>query len=574
MTQTDRDVTADAGAVTEARCHHLDLVQDVVPGAEGCEECLAAGDSWVHLRLCLICGHVGCCNESPNRHAKRHFEETGHPVMRSFEPGEDWLWCYVDDILVSGWTARRADDVTSKAFLRRMELFSGLSDGDLDRLYDMAKPMLVRAGDVIIRQGDPGDAMYVILEGQLDVVKRSGGQDVSLGVREPGEVVGEMALLENVPRSANVRAITDSMLLALSKTAFEAFLGWSASGTLAILRTMTSRLRSQESLLVQQEKMASLGTLAAGLAHELNNPAAAIRRSVVHLGDSLTDWERVAGRLTQLGLDAGRMQLISTVETEVEERAGGRLDALARSEREDEVQDWLEDHGVDAPWEVAPVLVMGGWDEAALDRLAAELPDDVVPGVVQWIASRASTHQLLDEVRMSAETISQIVGSVKMYSHLDQAPVQEIDVREGLEATLVMLRHELKAGVEVRREYTDVPKIEAYASELNQVWTNLIHNAVDAMEGTGKLTLRVYPKNNNQCVIVEIEDDGPGIPAESQSRIFDAFYTTKPPGVGSGLGLHIVYNIIHNRHHGHVRVESEPGRTCFEVQLPARLKRS
>ncbi len=534
---------------------------------------MALGESWVHLRLCMTCGHVGCCNESPHRHAERHFHETGHPVMRSFEQGEDWLWCYVDDILLTEGASARADDRSSKEFLRRHQLFSGISEEDLDRLYGMARLISVPAGGAVMEEGAVGDSMYVILEGEAEVTKRSGAQDVLLGIRVPGEIVGEMALLENAPRSATVRATQDTLLLSISQTAFETLLACSNDAAFKILRTMTERLRSQEALLTQQQKLVALGTLSAGLAHELNNPAAAIRRAAAQLGETLAGWETATVELGRLALPAEQRSRVEALQQESRAVAAETLTLgpLERSEREDALADWLDSRDVDRSWELAPILVAGGWGEPTLDRLAEEIKGENVGPAVRWIASRLAAQELLEEVQASSEAISAIVGGVKEYSHLDQAPVQEVDVRKGLETTLVILKHKLK-DVDVRREYArDLPIIDAFGSELNQVWTNLIDNAVDAMDGHGELVLRAFPEG--ESVVVEIEDHGPGIPPEIQNRVFDAFFTTKAPGKGTGQGLHVVYSIITQRHRGTLNLQSEPGRTVFRIELPQRLRR-
>jgi signal transduction histidine kinase len=248
------------------------------------------------------------------------------------------------------------------------------------------------------------------------------------------------------------------------------------------------------------------------------------------------------------------------------------LDPLARSDRESDVQAWLEDRSIDRAWELAPTLVSFGWDVPSLDQLAEEFSMEHLPAISYWLAAGGAAYALLDEVNKSAERISETVKAVKSYAYLDQAPIQDVDVHEGLENTLVILRHKLKDGVIVTRDYAaDVPRIEAYGSELNQVWTNIIDNAIDAMNGRGELRLRTY--THGEDVIVEIGDNGPGVPPKIQSRIFEPFYTTKPPGVGTGLGLNISYNIV-QKHRGQIKIESKPGDTRFQVCLPMRLKRS
>jgi signal transduction histidine kinase len=246
-------------------------------------------------------------------------------------------------------------------------------------------------------------------------------------------------------------------------------------------------------------------------------------------------------------------------------------DALERSDREQEFQDWLGGMGLEDSWQIAPILVDSGWDRPRLEgALAGHSPEEA--GVLlRWLAGSHAVGQLLGEVAQSAERISEIVLAVKSYSYLDQAPVQEVDIHRGLEETLVILRHKLASGVVVHREYDQaLPRIGAYGSELNQVWTNILDNAIDAMDGKGEIRIRTYAAEGH--VIVEITDNGPGIPEAVQPRIFDPFFTTKPPGVGTGLGLHISYNIVVQKHQGQIHVSSRPGETRFQISLPIRLE--
>jgi signal transduction histidine kinase len=453
--------------------------------------------------------------------------------------------------------------------LRQVPLLADLSEEDLERLYEMAETVSVPAGQLVLREGDTGDSLYVVLEGELEVTKRRGGQEVVLSTYEPGQFFGEMALLERAPRSASVRTLRESRMLAIDQAAFQTLLSRSPSAPFNILRTVTSRLRSTESMLIQNEKMAALGTLAAGLAHELNNPASAIQRSVAQLRDALADLERSAaqiGSLAEEELGALRVEALT------HGPATHPYDPLALSEREDELQGWLEDHGVGQPWELAPVLASFGWKKDEVERLAIRFSPVKLPIVVRWLAASFSVYGLLAELGQGAEAISEIVKAVKTYSYLDQAPIQEVDVRETLENSLVLLRPKLKMGVSIRRDYADhVPRVEAYGSELNQVWTNIIDNAIDAVQGKGELKLRTYPEDST--VVVEITDDGPGIPPEIRQRIFEPFFTTKGPGAGTGLGLHIAYNIVVHRHHGQIQVASKAGETRLRVILPVRLDR-
>jgi signal transduction histidine kinase len=456
--------------------------------------------------------------------------------------------------------------------LRQIPLFADLSEEDLERLYRMAETVSIPAGQLVLSEGDPGDSLYVVLEGELEVTKRQGSQDVLLALYDPGQFFGEMALLEQAPRSASVRTVQESRLLVISQAAFQSLLSCGPAAPLRILHTVTSRLRSTESALIQNEKMAALGTLAAGLAHELNNPAAAIRRSAAQLRDALAERDRLAARLHSLSADQHQKESLGALQEEITERkiTASQGDPLALSDQEDELQDWLEDHGVEEAWDLAPGLVSYGWDSGELERLAQEFSPTQLPVVVRWLGATSSVYGLLEEVGQSAEAMSEIVKAVKTYSYLDQAPIQEVDVIASLENTLVLLRPRITADICITRDYADdVPRIEAYGSELNQVWTNIIDNAIDAIEGRGELTLRAYTTDG--VVTVDVIDDGPGIPPAIQSRIFEPFFTTKAPGVGTGLGLHIAYNIVVNKHRGQIQVASKPGETRLRVVLPIHL---
>jgi signal transduction histidine kinase len=456
--------------------------------------------------------------------------------------------------------------------LRKIPLFADLSEEDLERLYQMAETVSFPAGQLVLREGDQGDSLFVVLTGELEVTKRQGSQDILLALYKPGQFFGEMALLEQATRSASVRTLQESRLLVISQAAFQTLLSCSPAAPLKILRTVTSRLRSTESALIQNEKMAALGTLAAGLAHELNNPAAAITRSAAQLRDALAERDRLAARLHSLATDQHQKESLGILQEEVAERkiTAPPDDPLTLCELEDGLQEWLEDRGVDEAWELAPALVASGWDKDELERLAERFSPTQVLVLVSWLGAGSSVYGLLEEVRQSAEAMSEIVKAVKTYSYLDQAPIQDVDVIENLENTLVLLRPKITAGINITRDYADdVPRIEAYGSELNQVWTNLIDNAIDAIAGQGELTLRAFTAES--VVTVEVIDDGPGIPPEIQPRIFEPFYTTKAPGVGTGLGLHIAYNIVVHKHRGQLQVASKPGETCLRVVLPIRL---
>lgn len=465
-------------------------------------------------------------------------------------------------------TESSSESVHGKELMRRLPLLEGLAEDDLEQLYEMSSIVTVPAGTLLMREGEPGDTLYIIVDGELEILKGEGSAEQVIANRRAGEVVGEMAVLERAPRFASARTLRDSRLLVIDQAAFATLLSCSSTATLTILNTVVSRLRNTESMLVHQEKLAALGTMAAGLAHELNNPAAAITRSSSQLRDGLATWERSVTEVANLELN----DRLAELRTELSRRAAQppRLDALSRSEQEDALQAWLEAGGLEPAWELAPVLVAAGWSREALEAVAASFTAEQVPAVVRWLAAGAGLFALLEDTRTSAAAISGIVKAVKSYAYLDQAPVQEIDVHEGLENTLTILKHKMSGGITLKRDYArDLPRIEAYGGELNQAWTNIIDNAIDAMQGQGELTVRTHARRHQ--VVVEFRDNGPGIPPEIQPRIFEPFFTTKAQGSGTGLGLHIAYNIVVHRHQGQLRVTSEPGFTCFQASLPITL---
>jgi len=460
----------------------------------------------------------------------------------------------------------------SREFLAQLPLFAGLDETHLDRLYSMAETVTLQAGELLMEEGSPGDALYVALSGRFDVSKRSGDREIVIAACSPGEMIGEISLLDQSPRTASVRAVEPATLLKISRAAFEQLLMRSPDAALAVLRTVTARLRNTELMLRQSEKMAALGTLSAGLAHELNNPAAAVRRSSDQLRESIARWQKAAVALNLQGFGVEQLNRINTLREALPGRVFGHLemDALTRSDIEAAVSEELESLGVDEAWELGPALVEAGFTLPELEEMTEALSAEQARALFEWLATGCSVYALLSEVTQGADRISEIVKAVKQYSYLDQAPVQLVDLHEGLDNTLVILKHKLKQGVTVRKEYDPLlPRVEAYASELNQVWTNIIDNAIDAMQGHGEIVIRT--RGLDHRVQVEISDNGPGIPPEILSRVFEAFYTTKAPGVGTGLGLHISYNIIVQKHFGDISVQSKPGQTTFTVTLATTL---
>jgi signal transduction histidine kinase len=459
-------------------------------------------------------------------------------------------------------------ETTDRAVLRRVPLFAELSEEDLDLVAAAASPVELDAGDQLVAEGAAGDALFVVVTGELEVVKQSHNASVPIARVGPGEIVGEMAVLEDKPRMACVNAVTPVRVVRIGRDAILELVSTRPSATMSMIRTVMGRLRSSEAALREREKLAALGTLSAGLAHELNNPAAAVQRSAALLHDELDRWATATRALGGVVDDRERSAFVAELGGELARHAGGEeaLDPLEASDLAWELETFLEERGVANAMELGPALVAGGWDRPHLERIEAVFPGPALGVIVAWVAAGSGVYALADEVATGARRISEIVRAVKEYTYMDQAPVGSVDVRTGLDNTLVILRPKLRDAVTVVREYDpDLPTIDAFGSELNQVWTNLIDNAIDAMGGQGEIRIRAYARDPD--VVVEICDNGPGIPPEVRERMFEPFYTTKAPGSGTGLGLHISHSVI-ARHAGRISVRSRPGETCFEVVLP------
>jgi signal transduction histidine kinase len=459
------------------------------------------------------------------------------------------------------------------SFLEKIPLFRGLPADDLKRLCGLTREVSLPAAGVVFEQGSPGDFAYVIKEGQIEISRFSDGRQVPLARRGPGEVIGEMALLEEAPRMATARAITTCILVAIGREQLDQLLASSPSAARAILGTVMTRLRETETALRQSEKMAQLGTMTAGIAHELNNPAAAAIRGALQLRSALA--ELLAGpiRIASLRLSNAQLAQLQHSLTEASERARRPegLSVLERGDRQEAIERWFAERGLAGLERLAGELAELGHGPMQLEELARVYSPPQLEELLPLLCAVSQAHALLEEVAHGAREIADIVKALKNYVYLDQAPVQEVDVHEGLENTLIILRHKLKNGITVQRDFaTQLPRIQAHGSELNQVWTNLIDNAADSLGAQGEIVLRT--RGEGDWISVEVEDNGPGIPAEVHSKVFTLFFTTKPPGKGTGLGLHTTYNIV-RRHGGTIDFRSRPGNTVFTVRIPVNFQR-
>ena len=456
--------------------------------------------------------------------------------------------------------------------LRTVALFADLDHDDLASLRKDCSELRLSEGELLFSEGDDGDAAYVLADGEVEVFKFVAGREVLLAAGGGNRLIGEMALLLDEPRNASVRARSAATLIRVSREQFYDILTSSPTAAVAMLDVMTSRLRSTESKLKQSDRMVQLGTLTAGLAHELNNPAAAVERGASRLRDAITAGSRARVAAVNAGIDLTDETMTRLLDRAALSGIEPELTAISRLDHESAVETWLDGQGIEDGWSLAPGLVSMGLDPDSLDEIAGRYEADTTAALTRLLATEHEVAGLLKQIGEGASRMSAIVKALKSYSYLDQAPQQEVMVTEGLEDTLLILDHKLR-NIAVDRDYDDalVP-VMAFGSELNQVWTNLIDNAAYAIEDAetenGKITIRAFSEDDT--VVVEVEDNGPGIPDDIQIRIFDSFFTTKPVGSGTGLGLDISYGIVVDRHRGQISVTSKPGMTCFRVALPIR----
>lgn len=422
-------------------------------------------------------------------------------------------------------------------------------------------------GDLFLREGDPADYFNVMLDGELRVTKFFDNQEVYLGTLEPGEFFGEIQILLDVSHVVFVRAVNNGRVFSLPRTAFWDLLRCAPQVAREIMRTLATRLRNLEGYTQEREKLAQLGAMAAGLAHELNNPATAARKAATDLRHNVEQVQDFACELDQT-LSAEQWQrLVATSWEAVKCRESQpRLDPLEQSDREATIEAWLEAQEIEDAWELAPVLVNAFIDEQDLETLMQTVPAGDLENAIRWLTANLTTRDLLKSITHSTERISELVSAVKSYSFMDQAPWQEIDVHDGLENTLIILGHKLKNATVTRHFDRTLPQICAYGGELNQVWTNLIDNAIYAVNGKGRIDIRT--ERDGDFFLVEICDNGGGIPPEAQPHIFAVpFFTTKGRS-GTGLGLVISHRIVVERHHGKIAFRTGPEGTCFSVRLP------
>jgi signal transduction histidine kinase len=459
------------------------------------------------------------------------------------------------------------------AELRTLFLFEKLSDEQLAALCRIGHVELLPPGSVFA-EGDPATCFYVLLSGTLVTSRKVGADDVEITrTSQKGVYTGAIRAYvgDRMPQVyvTSLRVTEPSRFFLMSAADFSAIIHEWFPMAVHLLEGLITGVAAQREAIDRRERLLALGSLSAGLTHELNNPAAAAVRATASLR------ERVAGMRSKLGLVARGPYRGDTLETliKLQESAvekvakAPKLDPLAASDAEDELSDWLEDHGCTEGWRIAPTFVQAGLDVAWLENVEDSLGEGILEPALRWLNYTVETELLMNEIEDATTRISTLVGAARQYSQLDRAPFQVVDVHDLLNSTLLMLSGKIGPDIAIVKDYDrTLPTIPAFASELNQVWTNLIDNAVDAMDGQGTLTIAT--RRDGDCVLVEFGDTGSGVPEEIRNRIFEPFFTTKPVGQGTGLGLDISYRIVVNKHHGDLRVESRPGDTRFRVLLP------
>ena len=455
------------------------------------------------------------------------------------------------------------------ADLRQIEVFSDLPEDELEWVAQHMDEVRFQAGEVYGHPGDPVEYLAVVLEGELQFERKDLPSGAIL-IAEAGDVTGLLPFSRLKTFGGIARAAAASRVLRLHKRHFPDMLQRVPVLGQRLVGLMSDRIREMARMETQQEKLMALGKLSAGLAHELNNPASAARRAALNLTEAMDDVRAASMKFLERPLTEAQREAVLMLEKKSAQQYASRVgppeDPLELSDREAQLTEWLERNGVEEAWKIAPVLAEAGAKTEKLDNLKELLGPDLVGPAAKRIAAVITIFGLIQEIDNSTRRISDLVTAIKRYSYMDQSPIQEVDLKEDLENTLKIFGHRLKAGVNVVREYdANLPRICAYGGELNQVWTNLIDNAIDAMDGKGELRIRAFRELDS--VIVEIGDNGPGVPEEIRSRIFEPFFTTKKVGAGTGLGLDTAMRIV-RKHHGAVDLTSQPGDTRFRVRLP------
>jgi signal transduction histidine kinase len=451
--------------------------------------------------------------------------------------------------------------------LRGVSMFSDLPDEGLRWMASQMKVSSYHVGEPAIREGEPPDRMVVVLSGEFYGRVENGPDDGRKYVVRAGSVTGMLPYSRMEVFPTTLRASTEGRVATLPAALFEDALHRLPQLHSRFVKVLLDRVRAKTTNDRQMDKMAALGKLSAGLAHELNNPAAAATRATDYLRHVFEAMIEAGLRLDQLSLTSEQRLFLSGIERDrIAREPGAGLDSLDRADREEEIASWLDRHDIIDAWQLAADLVDHGWNLASLDEFAVSFQGDTLEYAIRRVNSVVAASRLISEIRSSTSRISELVSSIKEYSYMDRMPQQEIDVHDGIESTLTMFGHRLRGGVNVVRDYDrSIPKIHGYGSELNQVWTNLIDNAIDAMGGKGEL--RIHTSREFDHILVEIRDSGPGIPEEIRTRIFEPFFTTKPIGKGTGLGLDTVHRTV-EKHRGQILVLSEPGNTRFQIRLP------
>ena len=443
--------------------------------------------------------------------------------------------------------------------------FAGLPESQLEWFLSQTQEITLKPEETYIRQGDPADTMFVVLEGQLQGRGELGGEAVTLPVKA-GDVTGALPFsrMKQVPITG--KAITTSRLLRFPAARFPELVQRMPELAGRLVGMMSDRIREATRVEQQRDRLAGLGKLSAGLAHELNNPASAAKRATSQLRDMLKQVKDASHALGARELTPAHKAEIERLEGSLIHKEGPPPNALTVSTLEDQLDTVLRSHGQDDLWQLSANLARKGATPALLESLFATLDPDTARAALCRISASLEIAGLLNEIENSTSRISDLVRAIKEYTFMDQAPVQNVDIVKSLETTLTIMNHKLKKGVTVERDYHPVPLlVDSFGSELNQVWTNIIDNAVDAMHGNGTLRVRTWRDDN--CVVVEIGDTGPGIPADVQPHIFEPFFTTKGVGEGTGLGLDTAQRIV-RKHGGSIQVTSKPGDTRFQVSLP------